>query len=47
VDLGSEAAYDENANEATNALVFMAVALNSSWKLPLAYFLVNSLSGKL
>jgi hypothetical protein len=45
--LGNEASWDDNATEATNALVFMAVALNSSWKLPLAYFLVTSLSGKI
>jgi hypothetical protein len=44
--LGTEADYDDNALEATNALVFMAVALNSNWKIPLAYFLVTSLTGK-
>jgi hypothetical protein len=41
-----KASYDDNALEATNALVFMAVALNSSWKLPVGYFLVTSISGK-
>lgn len=29
---------------ATIVLVFMAVAVNSSWKIPIAYFLVNNLS---
>jgi hypothetical protein len=47
VDLGTEASCDDNAPEATNALVFMAVALNSSWKIPVGYFLITSLSGKL
>jgi hypothetical protein len=47
VDLGTEASYDDNALEATNALVFMAVALNSNWKLPVGYFLVTSLSGSI
>jgi hypothetical protein len=47
VDLGTEAIHDDNALEATNALVFMAVALNGSWKIPLGYFLVTSISGKI
>lgn len=29
---------------ATIVLVFMAVAVNSSWKIPIAYFFVNNLS---
>ena len=47
VDLGTEANYDDNALEATNALVFMVVSLNSSWKLPVAYFFVTTLSGSM
>jgi hypothetical protein len=46
VDLGTEANCDDNAVEATNALVFMVVALNNTWKLPVAHFFVTSLSGK-
>jgi len=30
---------------AKDALVFMVVAVNSTWKVPYAYFLVNGLSG--
>ncbi|VDO17384.1 unnamed protein product, partial [Brugia timori] len=42
---------DGNADESTlpplakNALVFMLVALNDSWKVPCGYFFVNSLNG--
>uniref|UniRef100_A0A1A8MMA3 THAP domain containing 9 n=1 Tax=Nothobranchius pienaari TaxID=704102 RepID=A0A1A8MMA3_9TELE len=31
---------------ATQALVIMVVAINQSWKLPIAYFLINSMNGK-
>lgn len=31
--------------EATQALVFMIVALNAHWKIPIAYFFIESLSG--
>lgn len=30
---------------ATRALVFMVVAINESWKIPIAYFLINSMTG--
>jgi len=36
---------NDNMDHATNALVFMAVGINSNWKLPLGYFLVKCLSG--
>ncbi|CAL1682573.1 unnamed protein product [Lasius platythorax] len=32
--------------QATSALVFMLVALNDHWKVPIGYFLIHSLSGK-
>ena len=31
---------------ATNGLVFMLVPLNSNWKVPIAYYLTDGLSGK-
>lgn len=34
----------EQVPKAKNALVFMAVALNSNWKVPIGYFLINSLN---
>jgi len=47
VDLGIEASCDtENPREATSALVFMLVTLNGHWKVPIGYFLIDSLSGK-
>ena len=44
VDLGT-GIDDDLVPEATDALVFMAVAVNSSWEVPCGYFLVNGLSG--
>lgn len=44
VDLGTELS-DDSLPEATNACVFMAVALNMRLKVPLGYFLIESLSG--
>jgi hypothetical protein len=35
-----------SSEEATHALVFMAVAINSSWKLPIAHFFTSSVSGE-
>jgi len=48
VDLGvnSNTTNVDNPTPARNALVFMLVALNSHWKVPLGYFLINSLDGK-
>lgn len=31
---------------ATQALVLMVVAINESWKIPIAYFLINSMTAK-
>ena len=37
---------DDDTNPvATEALVFMVVALNSNWKIPVGYFLISGLSG--
>lgn len=47
VDLGNEDDCGSNDDtHATNALVFMAVSLNGSWKVPIGYFLIRSLSGQ-
>jgi len=46
VDLGTGNENDSNCTqEATNALVFLAVCINSHWKIPLGYFLIHSFSG--
>ena len=45
VDLGT-GIDDDSLPEATEALVFMAVSLNSNWKVPCGYFLVNGLTGE-
>ena len=46
VDLGTGLGKeDETASLAKNALVFMAVSLNSNWKVPIAYYFVDGLSG--
>ena len=44
VDLGTNI-NDDSLPEATDALVFMAVSVNSNWKVPCGYFLVNGLTG--
>ena len=44
VDLGT-GINDDSLPEATDALVFMVVSVNSSWKVPCGYFLVNGLTG--
>jgi len=31
--------------EATNAIVFMLVCINSHFKIPVAYYFINALSG--
>ena len=46
VDLGTGIADDDSLSEATDALVFMAVAVNSSWKVPCGYFLVAGMTGE-
>jgi hypothetical protein len=44
IGLGQEA--DDSTLPATESIVFMAVAANGSWKIPLAYFLIASLNGE-
>ncbi len=44
IDLGLGTEPDDSSPPATEALVLMVVSLNSSWKLPIAYFLVGHLS---
>ncbi|KAL3244157.1 hypothetical protein MRX96_019422 [Rhipicephalus microplus] len=45
VDIGNEVDDDSNA-VASEALVFMLVSLDSHWKVPCGYCLINGLSGK-
>ena len=45
VDLGTDID-DDSLPDATEALVFMAVSVNSTWKVPCGYFLVNGLTGE-
>lgn len=44
VDIGTGIT-DESSPIATDALVFMAVCVNGSWKVPIGYFLINGLNG--
>ena len=37
---------DDNIPPATNALVFLLVPLNNNWKVPVAYYLTDGLSGE-
>ena len=47
VDFGDSHDYqNDNVTHATNALVFMAVSLNDSWKVPIGYFLILSLDSQ-
>ena len=46
VDLGTHHEYDDISPTAKNALVFMAVCVNGSWKAPLGYFFVAGLTGE-
>ena len=45
VDLGTGIG-DDLLPEATDALVFMVVCANASWKIPYGYFLMNGLTGE-
>ena len=45
VDLGNEVNDDSNP-VATEALVFLVVALRQNWKIPCGYFLVHGLAGR-
>lgn len=46
VDFGTLDNDSDSIETAKNALVFMAVSLNDNWKVPIAYFLISSLSGQ-
>ena len=46
VDIGNGLTADDSTPMAKDALVLMAVSVNSSWKVPLGYFLIDSMSGK-
>ncbi|KAJ3653209.1 hypothetical protein Zmor_012473 [Zophobas morio] len=46
VNYGFNMEGNDSLLEARNALVFMLVALNSRWKIPVAYFFINGLSGE-
>ena len=37
---------DDSLPAASNALVFMAVAVNSNWKVPCGYFFIDGMTGK-
>ena len=45
MDLGNDFEDDDSTPHAKEALVFMVVCVNSSWKIPCAYFLIDGLSG--
>jgi len=46
VDLGTGINIDtDELPHVTYALVFLAVGLNGHWKMPIGYFLINSLNG--
>ena len=45
VDLGTNEE-DDSLPAATNALVFLLVPLNGNWKIPVAYYLTEGLTGK-
>jgi hypothetical protein len=46
VDLGTGVEPDDSALPATEALVLVVVSINSSWKLPIAYFMIAHLSAE-
>ncbi len=45
VDIGNGAGEDDSLPQATEALTFLAVGVNGSWKVPLGYFLIAGVSG--
>ena len=45
VDIGNDTEDDDSTPVAKDALVFMVVSVNGSWKVPCAYFFVDGLSG--
>jgi hypothetical protein len=44
VDLGNDVKHDDSAPIAKDALVFMVVGLNETWKAPVGYFFVDAWS---
>jgi hypothetical protein len=47
MEFGADHSEDvDNVPLAKEALVFMAVGINDSWKIPVGYFLINGLPGK-
>jgi hypothetical protein len=46
VDLGNSVEDDDSAHIAKDALVFMVVGVNETWKVPVGYFFIDGLSGK-
>lgn len=46
MDFGIQSTDTDSLPEAKDALVFLLVAINSRWKVPVAYFLINGLTGK-
>lgn len=46
VDIGAETNDDDSKALVKDALVFMAVGVNGSWKIPIAYFFIYGLNGK-
>ena len=45
VDIGNDAPDDDSSPVAKDALVFMVVSVNASWKVPIAYFLIDGMNG--
>ena len=46
IDFGTDFTPDDSTPAASQALVFMLVAANSSWKIPIAYFFIHTLTAK-
>ena len=46
VDLGNAVKDNDSAPIAKDALVFMVVGVNETWKVPVGYFFIDGLSGK-
>ena len=45
VDIGNGLENNDDSPIAKDALVFMAVSINGSWKIPIAYFFIDGMSG--
>jgi len=46
VNYGTGTSGNDSLPRATQALVFMLVAINFCWKVPIAYFLINDISSQ-